>query len=248
MPQRGHSPDDDVVGDEIDEVLGRANPNPERIGCPPRETLVELAQRARPIGDPAYKHLLKCSPCYVEVRTLQVAGAGPSRSSGRPSAWLALAATLILAVVGGLLWRQSRQEPVAQPPSAVVAKSEPPASRPVGVVPPATPVPLRADLRKFTVFRSADGESRSGEVVALRPELLDLTLMLPVGSEPGAYEVQLLDSGLQSLATGKGAGAVENFVTTVRVRLDLRQVPKGSHQLAVRRGDDEWRLFTARVD
>ena len=83
MPQRGHSPDDDVVGDEFDEVLGRANPNPERIGCPPRETLVELAQRARPIGDPAYQHLLKCSPCYVEVRTLQVAGAAPARAAGR---------------------------------------------------------------------------------------------------------------------------------------------------------------------
>lgn len=248
MPQRGHSPDDDVVGDELDEVLGRANPNPERIGCPPRETLVELAQRARPVGDPAYKHLLNCSPCYVEVRTLQVANAPPSRSSGRPSTWLALAATLILAVVGGLLWRQSRQEPVPQTTPAVVARNEPPVPPPAIVVPPATPVPLRADLRKFTVFRSAEGAPRPEEVVALRPELLDLTLMLPVGSEPGAYEVQVLDSELQSLATGKGAGAVENFITTVRVRLDLRQVPKGSQQLAVRRGNDEWRLFTARVE
>lgn len=247
MPQRGHSPDDDVVGDELDEVLGRANPNPERIGCPPRQTLVELAQRARPIGDPAYQHLLKCSPCYVDVRTLQVAGAVPARASGRPSAWLALAATLILVLVGGLLWRQSREAAPPQPTPAVVARNEPPVPPPVTVAPTATPVPLRADLRKFTVFRSAEGAPQSGEVVALRPELLDLTLMLPVGSEPGAYEVQLLDSRLQSLATGNGAGAVENFVTTVRVRLDLRRVARGSHQLAVRRGDDEWRLFTARV-
>ena len=42
MAQAGQPPDDDEVrvGDDIDEVLSRANPNPERIGCPPRETLI----------------------------------------------------------------------------------------------------------------------------------------------------------------------------------------------------------------
>jgi hypothetical protein len=49
---------------DIDEVFSRANPNPDRIGCPPRDTLVRLARRQQPIGDPAYEHLAKCSPCY----------------------------------------------------------------------------------------------------------------------------------------------------------------------------------------
>src|SRR5262249_62268433 len=56
---------------EIDLVLGNANPNPSRVGCPPRDALIALARRNRPIDDPAYDHLIKCSPCYREVRALQ---------------------------------------------------------------------------------------------------------------------------------------------------------------------------------
>ena len=236
-----------MIGDEFDEVLGRANPNPERIGCPPHETLVELARRSRPIGDPAYQHLLKCSPCYVEVRRLQVAPASRSEHrTGRPAAWLALAAALILAVLGTVLYRQSRQPPPSEPVSPAVVQTVP--SPTIPTAPVATPVPLRADLRKFTVFRSAEGDARAPEAVRLQQALLDLTVMLPVGSEPGAYEVQLLDSQLRSLASGRGEGTIENYVTTVRVTLDLREVARGRHQLAVRRGDDQWRFFAARVE
>lgn len=60
--------------------------------------------------------------------------------------------------------------------------------------------------------------------------------------------MQLLDSDLKSIANGSGTGEVRNFITTVRVSLDLTKAPKGRHQLAVRRGDDQWRLFAARVE
>ena len=73
MAQPGPPIDDDdgKFGDDIDEILSRANPNPERIGCPSRDTLVELARRAPPLGDPAYEHLLKCSPCYRDFTALK---------------------------------------------------------------------------------------------------------------------------------------------------------------------------------
>lgn len=247
MPQRGHSPDDDVIGDEFDEVLGRANPNPERIGCPPRETLVELARRVRPIGDPAYQHLLKCSPCYVEVRSLQVAeGPRTTDRSGRPTAWLALAAMLILVVVGAVLFWQ-RENRAQDGDAPAIARNDPRAP-----VPPAVstspPVQAQLDLRKFSVFRNAEGQPPPTEVVTLPAGVVDLTLLLPVGSEPGAYEVQLLDSHLKSVAGGRGTGEVRNYVTTVRVTLDLSAAPKGAHQLAVRRQDDQWRMFAARVE
>jgi hypothetical protein len=76
MAERGKQrPGGDTPGgDDLDEVLSRANPNPERIGCPPQETLVALARRARPMGDPAYEHLLACSPCYRDFRSLQKKG------------------------------------------------------------------------------------------------------------------------------------------------------------------------------
>ena len=80
--------------DEIDEVFGRANPNPERIGCPSHDVLVALARRERPISDRAYDHLTECSPCYVEVRALKEAADFKRR---RLLTWAAAAAVLAAA-------------------------------------------------------------------------------------------------------------------------------------------------------
>jgi hypothetical protein len=55
----------------MEDLFSSAHPNPERIDCPLRDVLVALARRERPIGDPAYDHLAKCSPCWVEVRDLK---------------------------------------------------------------------------------------------------------------------------------------------------------------------------------
>ena len=72
MAETGRPRDDnDVVGDDVDEVLSHANPNPDRVGCPAKETLIALARKALPLDHPAYEHLTRCSPCYVEVRFLQ---------------------------------------------------------------------------------------------------------------------------------------------------------------------------------
>jgi hypothetical protein len=73
MAQRSQPCDNNAgrSGDDIDEVLSRANPNPERIGCPPRDMLIGLARRAPPLGDPACEHLVKCSPGYREFTALQ---------------------------------------------------------------------------------------------------------------------------------------------------------------------------------
>jgi hypothetical protein len=75
MANQGQRPDssDFIAEDEIDLVLGGANPNPTRDGCPPREVLSALARRERPMADPAWEHLIKCSPCYREVRAIQQA-------------------------------------------------------------------------------------------------------------------------------------------------------------------------------
>jgi hypothetical protein len=62
-----------VPENEMDVLLGGANPNPRRVGCPPQRLLIELARRERSISDPWYDHLSECSPCYREVRELQQA-------------------------------------------------------------------------------------------------------------------------------------------------------------------------------
>ena len=236
MAQAGQPPDDDEVrvGDDIDEVLSRANPNPERVGCPPRETLVGLARRVQPLGDPAYEHLVKCSPCYREFRALQESlPAQTTRRSAWSRGWMAVAAGAILVAGLTAAW--------------FYRTAELPSSEPTGVS-QSQIAELRTelDLRKYSVLRS-EQSADTPEPVTLPIGVVEVTLLLPVGSEPGEYEIQVLDSDLKSKAAARSAAEIRDFVTTIRVTLDLRAVPTGAYQLAVRRDGDNWRMFPARV-
>ncbi|ODS57843.1 MAG: hypothetical protein ABS36_05225 [Acidobacteria bacterium SCN 69-37] len=73
MTKPSHSADLTALGfgDDVDQVLRIANPNPTRQGCPSHDVLAALSRRERPIEDPAYEHLIECSPCYCEVRDMQ---------------------------------------------------------------------------------------------------------------------------------------------------------------------------------
>ena len=55
----------------VEELFSHGHPNPERKDCPSHDVLVSLARKERPIGDPAYDHLFKCSPCWFAVRELK---------------------------------------------------------------------------------------------------------------------------------------------------------------------------------
>jgi hypothetical protein len=103
------------------------------------------------------------------------------------------------------------------------------------------------DLRKYAVLRREQGASQS-EAVLLPSGVVDLTLLLPVGSEPGQYEIQVLDSELSSRTTVRATGDIRDFITTIHATLDLRSVPAGNYQLALRRDGDDWRMFPARVE
>ena len=71
---------------------------------------------------------------------------------------------------------------------------------------------------------------------------------LVVGSEPGPYELQLLDAHLQSRSAASADAILQDFVTRLTADLDLRSLPSGAYQLAVRRTGEDWQLFPARVD
>lgn len=238
MAERSQPGDDDVVrgGDDLDEVLSRANPNPERSGCPPRDTLMGLARRTHALGDPAYEHLVKCSPCYREFRALQqersTIPVTPATRSG--SRWMAAAAIVLLTAGLAGTWFY------------VVNRAVPPVRTSDSPLPPTEVRTTELDLRKFAVTRSQQGEADTAPVT-LPVGLVELKLLMPVGSEPGTYDIQLLDANLESKASARAAGEIRDYVTTIGARLDLRALPPGPYQLAVRREGDDWRLFPARV-
>ena len=207
--------------DEIDDVFGRANPNPDRIGCPPRDVLVALARRERPIGDPAYDHLSECSPCYLEVRALKEAADLQRR---RVLTWAAAAGLVLATGSAGwlLLNRGTSGEPIA------------------------TELRTQLDLRPYALMRGETPQSDRPPLVLPRARVL-LTLLLPTGSEPGSYEVEIRDASATVKASAQGHADLRNQVTTLDVVLDLRSLSGGTHQIAVRRREEDWQLFPAQA-
>jgi hypothetical protein len=203
--------------DEIDEIFGRANPNPTRQGCLPRDELMALARRQRQMSDPGYLHLTRCSPCYLEVRALQ-----EEVRVHRRRAWLrmAAAAVLVIALALGVWFGLNRPGPV-------------------------TDVQALLDLRPYAQTPSDRPEER--QPLMLPRGRLTLNVILPVRFDPGTYDVQLLDSSLNSRALSTGSATTENFVTTLRTTLDIGAVSSGPYQLAIRQTGQDWQLFPATV-
>jgi hypothetical protein len=148
--------------------------------------------------------------------------------------WLgAVAAVVLLAAAGAWFGVFNRQRPAPQPQTREI---------------PATAAELRTelDLRKYAVVRSQE-KADERPPVSLPRGRLTATILLPVGSDPGPYEVQVLDSNLQSKASSTGNAEIRDFVTTLRATIDLGSVMPGRYQLALRRNSEEWRLFPAEV-
>lgn len=213
---------------EVDLLLGGANPNPTREGCPPREALIALARRQVPVGDPVGDHVMKCSPCYREMRAIQqTEGVHPAAPVSTSRAWwpAAAAAAVILAAGIGGWWAFSQRSSV--PSQAAVAAD-------------VASVAVELDLRKYSVTRS-DGQTGELPPLVLPRANVKLTLVLPVGAEAGEYQVRVLDTSGQVAATGAATAVIREFVTSLTIALDLRAIPDSAGRLEYRRDDDSWR-------
>ena len=208
--------------DEIDEVFGRANPNPERIGCPSHDVLVALARRARPISDRAYDHLTECSACYLEVRVLKEAD---ELQRGRILTWAAAAALVLsTGTVGWFLLNRVRGVPE----------------------PTATGIRTRLDLRPYALVRGETPPVNRPSLVLPRARVM-VSLLLPTSLEPGPFEVQIRDSSGTAKASARGDADLQNEITTLVVSVDLRSLSPGAYELAMRRNGEGWQLFPVQV-
>lgn len=218
MPNSGQPPNQKFEAqDELDYLFANASPNPNREGCPSRDELVRISRLETPMGDAVYTHIVRCSPCFREMRALQQASAQRRRTR----IWTVAAAAVVALIVGALWWiTGSPRDP------AVVA--------------------VTIDLRSFAVMRG-DTLLPPPEPVAIPRARLDVTIFLPLGTEPGTYEVQLRDrsSSRQVMAVGE-ADFVE-LVTTLRARLNASALPAGFYYLEFRRTGGIWRSAPARV-
>ena len=232
MTSGGQRPDPSGfrIENEMDLLFGRAHPNPTREGCPSQDALRRLARRELPIDDPAYDHFAKCSPCYQELRALQQADAATAATAKRRRTILAAAAILTLTVAGS--WLAFRQTDDSRPAAPSTAQT-------------ATHV-ASLDLRPLAVTRSDDQKAAAGPLQMPRGRV-NATILLPVGSSPGAYEVRILDGDLRVRASAQGSAEIRNYVTTLEAPIDVSNVDAGEYQLTLRREGGDWQMFPLRV-
>ena len=220
---------------EVDLLLGAANPNPTREGCPPRETLIALARRQVAIGDPLWEHLSNCSPCFREMRAIQQAeGIRPADERRASRSWWPAAAAALLVVAAGLAWFvYGGRRPVPTPaPEQIVAQAE--------------PVAVKLDLRKYGVTRN-DAPAENLPPLVLPRARVRLTLLLPTGSEPGDYEVRIVSTEGQVTATSRAQATLLDFIARLEIGLDARPLRTGPYRLELQRSGEGVQVFSLNV-
>jgi hypothetical protein len=204
--------------DELDYLFANASPNPNREGCPSRDELVRVSRHEKPMGDPVYLHIVRCSPCFQEMRALQQA-----RVRKRRLRMWVVAAAVVALIAGGSWWTMRAPR---SSNAAIVATT--------------------IDLRPFTVMRG-DTQSPPPASVVIPRGRLDATIVLPLGAEPGAYEVRLLDDAPSVRAQATGEAELKDSMTKLHTTLDAAALSAGTYHLEVRRAGGEWRRVPARV-
>lgn len=130
--------------DSLKAYFLEANPNPERIDCPPESVVQAAAENRVGAEHPVRLHLASCSECYAEFRGYKLDWEEQRRARMRVIGWAA-AAVLIIGIVGGIVAighskrTQGAQQEIAQttPPNTPSPDGDvpqkPPQNPPVAV-------------------------------------------------------------------------------------------------------------------
>jgi hypothetical protein len=220
-------------GKEFDRLFGGANPNPDRIGCPSSDVLRALATKQRPIGDPSYEHLTQCSPCYREFRQFQTATARP----GHRKAYFATAAAVFVVFLGVGWYLVTDNDGHSQPAEARTTKPEAPITAKL----------LTADLRHASPTRGSRSASQATSVKLSR-DLVQLTVVLPIGAEPGRYDIRLVREPGEVVLAAAAPASIVNFATTLSVTLDLRAIEPAVYVLKLGRAGEHPDSYTVKVE
>ncbi len=205
--------------DVIEKFFLKANPNPERAGCPGRDTLKAIAENTLPVEHPARLHLASCSPCFGEFQQLKEVHRASRLKFKKTVLLAALAACFLFGVVGLHLLTRNANAPVATISSSLVRT---------------------IDLYNVGTVRGVE-PSRIVDSVLLPAAAVKLRLILPRFSQPGPYRIAVVrdKTGKTPLAEGIGATVVDGPRQVVTVMLNLRSAPSGSYLLSSTHGDDE---------
>jgi hypothetical protein len=200
--------------DELDEVFGGGGHNSDRAHCPEDGVLRAAGMKALPIDHAVYEHLTECSACYQRFRYHQRS----IRRAARFRTALAVAAGVSLVLVAAAYMSRGLREHL---PASTARQA------------------LLIDYREENTTRSDAGDSRH-QPVRLPRANLNATFLLPIGSEPGNYEVRLVDKGNGVRMSKVAAAELKNFAVRIEVELDLQSFARGTYLLEWRRLGEDW--------
>lgn len=207
-------------------LLSGGFPNPERAGCPHSDVLKAIAFRRISLTEATQyiDHVGGCSPCFIEYTALR------KDAQRRKTLELALiaAAVLIAISTAGWLWKVYRFQGIARRPT-------------VATVTPYQSVTL--DLRGLVVPRGKQLSSANPPPLRLPRGRLDLTILLPIGSELGTYEVQVLTELNKPLVNARGIASIQNGITALKTTLDISKVYPGPYVLSLSQRGEENRVY-----
>jgi len=98
------------------------------------------------------------------------------------------------------------------------------------------------NLQARPVFRGPDQAAVQPSPFVLPRGIVSLTITLPLGSEPGAYQVGLFDDGrAEPLLSSSGTATVHpDGSTVVGVIINSARLKPGQYALGVRKYDSGW--------
>ncbi|MCI0724784.1 MAG: hypothetical protein L0338_38345 [Acidobacteria bacterium] len=196
-------------------ALMDAYPNSERIGCPSRELRAALAAEKLDLRNhwDVLDHIGFCSPCFVEQLALRRSLL--RRNFVRRAICVSV---LLLCAVGYFGYRALYPSPAPQQFAATF------------------------NLQDRPVFRGQRQAATQFSPFVLPRGIVHLTITLPLGSEPGAYELRLLPDGQSNPVFTATAQAIlqAGGSTVLTVDLDSTKLRAGQYALGIRKGDAPW--------
>jgi hypothetical protein len=227
-------------------VFRTAFPNPERIGCPPQEVLRSVARKGRSTAETEsiLEHLTCCSPCFTEYERLV-----HEERVSRNLKILALCASLLITVGLAIWFYASRGEPGIREPEPTIVQQPPPVVEPPAP-PQAPPIQYEVaviDLRNRAPVRGEQQPAAGEDVASLPRRPLELSVYLPIGSEEGQYELQILREADTPLVAVSGSARFEDRNVVLRLKADLTGLAPGRHLVGIRKGSFRWMYYPITV-
>ena len=157
-------------------------------------------------------HMSRCSPCFNDFGVFREQAKLSKRKRN-----LAIIGSVIVTVVLGILIWSERGRFLPQGTFQVAA----------------------LDLTHRGALRGEEPNTPKSPL-ELSSRRLDLTIYLPLGSQPGIYELQILKQAGSAIWSGQSDATIENSVSTLHLKVDLAGIRSGQYFLAVRQKGLDW--------